>query len=363
MTLKTAAQLGLPSTTAGAYQQVINNVGLDTGLTGALLAQTERSGLINLYNQLLPNHSGSLFNMVSASIDAMSRPLDERQDPEGGGFWMQETNLGVFSNGTSDDPGYKGWSLGAVGGYELPRTAAGILGATFGASTNQIYPDATDAAENLHATLIDAGVYWRFTKGGFTANARIAGDYARVTSDRVIEVLGGEGLAVGRTASANWSGFGFNARAMAAYEAHFGNVYVRPQASVDYLRFIEGSYTESGGGDGMDLSVASRTSSRATAFAGVAVGALYGPDHSWGPEALLGYQGVATEVLGVTTAKFVAGGDPFTLQSDNIPGQGISAHFSLKGENGSGGFAVTTGAETRDGLNIYDLRLTGHLQF
>ncbi|WP_372781124.1 autotransporter domain-containing protein [Phenylobacterium sp.] len=360
---KSAAELGLPVTTSGAYEPLIQNISRDAGLEGALLAQTTRSGLINLYNQLMPNHSGGLFNIAAASISAFSRPIDDRQDPQGGGFWLQETNLGVFSDGHNDDPGYKGWSIGAVGGYELPRNSLGILGASFGVSSNQIYPDNVDSAEDLHATLMDAGVYWRATRGGFSANAKIGGDYMRVTSDRVIAVLGGDGLAVNRTANGRWSAYGFNARGMVSYEKRMGRYYIRPQATLDYLTLIEGAYTESGGGDGMDLSVKSRTSSRLAAFAGVAVGATYGPDNSWGPEVLVGYKGVISETLGDTTARFVGGGDAFTLRADNLSGQGVAAHFSLKGENGSGGFAVETGAEARDGLAIYDLKLAGHVQF
>ncbi|HZZ31021.1 MAG TPA: autotransporter outer membrane beta-barrel domain-containing protein [Phenylobacterium sp.] len=364
LTLKSAAQLGLPSTTAAAYQPLIASIVNDSGLEGALLAQTTRSGLINLYNQLLPNHSGSLFNTIEASVSAFAKPLDDRQDPKGGGFWMQETNTGVFGKGQTDDPGYKAWSFGAVAGYEVPKTPLGILGVTFGASTDEIYPDNTGTAEDLHASLVDAGVYWRTTRGGFSANARVGADYVKISSDRVIEVLGGDGLAVSRSANGAWSAVGLNARAAASYEAHLvGNVYIRPQGNIEYMRLAEGGYTETGGGNGMDLSVAPRTSSRLTAFAGVAVGALYGPDKSWGPEALLGYKAVASDVLGVTTARFVGGGDSFTLRSDDISGQGLAAHFSLKGENGSGGFALETGAEARDGLNIYDLRLAGHIQF
>ncbi len=360
---KSAADLGLPTTTAGAYEPLIQNISRDAGLQGALLAQTTRSGLINLYNQLLPNHSGSLFNIAAASIGAFARPIDDRQDPAGGGFWLQETNLGVFSNGHADDPGYKGWSIGAVGGYELPRTSLGILGASFGISSNQIYPDNVDSAEDLHATLMDAGVYWRATRGAFSANAKVGGDYMKVTSARVISVLGGDGLAVSRTANGRWSAYGFNARGMVSYEKRMGRYYVRPQLSLDYLMLAEGAYTETGGGDGMDLAVKSRTSSRLAAFAGVAVGATYGPDNSWGPEVLVGYKGVASQSLGDTTARFVGGGDAFTLRADSLSGQGAAAHISLKGENGSGGFAVETGAEARSGLAIYDLKLAGHVQF
>ena len=363
LTRKTAAQLGLPTTSAGGYEPLIAVIAKDPGLEGALLSQTTQAGTISLYNQLLPNHSGALFNAIATSVAAFGRPLDDRQDPVGGGFWIQETNAGLFSDARSNDPGYKAWSFGAVAGYEVPRTPLGILGVTFGASTNEVYPDDRDSAADLHANLVDAGVYWRMTKGGFSANARVGVDYARISSDRVIEVLGGDGLAVTRSANGTWGAFGFNARGMASYEAHFGNYYLRPQASLDYVRLTEGSYTEGGGGDVMDLSVAQRTSSRFSAFTGVAVGALYGPDRSWGPEALVGYKAVANEVLGVTTARFVGGGDPFTLRSDQISGSGAVVHLSVRGENGSGGFAVETGAEARDGLNIYDLRLTGHVQF
>jgi hypothetical protein len=360
---KSAAELGLPSTTAAAYEPMIQAITKDTGLEGAMLAQTTRSGVINLYNQLLPNHSGSIFNLASASIDAFSRPLDDRQDPVGGGFWLQETNLGITYSGQKDDPGYKGWSFGAVGGYEVPRTALGIFGVTLGVSGNQITPDNVDAAEDLHATLMDAGIYWRTTRGGFSANAKVGGDYMKVSSKRVVDVLGGDGMAVIRTANGQWSAYGFNARGMVSYEKRLGTYYLRPQLSLDYVRLTEGAYTETGGGDAMDLSVQARTSSRLETFAGVAVGKTYGPDNSWGPELLVGYKGVLSENLGATTASFVGGGGPFTLLSDNISGQGVSAHVSLKGENGSGGVSVETGAETRDGLAIYDLKLAGHVQF
>ena len=361
---KTAAQLNLPANTAAAYDPMIAAVNKDAGLRGAMLAQTDRPGLINLYNQLLPNHSSSIFDSAQATVEAFAKPLDDRQDPNGTGFWMQEANIGLFSDGRTDEPGYKAWSFGVVGGYELPARTLGVLGVTVGAATNTIYPDDVDSAADLHSNMMEAGVYWRVSRGGFSANARVSGDYVKVNSSRVISVLGDDGLAVNRTANANWSAYGFSARAMGSYETHFGKVYVRPLATIEYLSLTESSYTESGGGgDGMSLAVASRTSSRVSGFAGVAIGALYGQQHDWGPEALIGYKGVAANNLGVTTARFVSGGDAFSLRSNDVSGSGAAAHLALKGENGSGAFAIEGGAETRDGLSIYDLRLAGHVQF
>jgi len=360
---KTAAQLDLPATTAAAYNALVSAVNRDVGLRGALLAQSDRDGLINLYNQLLPNHNGSIFDTAEATLQGFAKPLDDRQDPRGGGFWMQETNAGLFSDGSRDDPGYKAWSFGVVGGYELPATALGILGVSVGFATNTVYPDKVDSAADLHANMMDAGIYWRMSRGGFTANARLSGEYMKVNSDRVISILGADGLAVNRTANANWNAFGFSARGMVSYEHYFGSVYVRPLLYADYFQLHESDYTETGGGDGMSLAVNSRTSSRVSGFAGVAIGALYGAQHDWGPEALIGYKGVLAQDLGVTTARFVSGGDAFTLRSNDVNGSGAAAHLALKGENGSGAFAIEAGAEERSGLSIYDLRLAGHIQF
>jgi hypothetical protein len=321
LTRKTAAELALPATTAGGYDAVIRGANKDVGLRGALLAQTDRPGLINLYNQLLPNHSGSIYDTVSATVQAFAQPLDDRKDPHGGGFWLQETNLGLFSSGSSDDPGYKAWSFGLVGGYELPATALGILGVTVGFATDTVYPDKADAAADLHDSMMEAGLYWRASYGGFSADARLAGQYVSVNSDRVISVLGSDGLAVNRTSSASWHAFGVDGRVMLAYEVVRGRYYFRPMAEVDYFRLEESAYTESGGGDGMNLAVNSRTSSRVIAFAGLAAGAVYGPTHDWGPEVTLGYKGVVSSNLGSTTAHFASGGDSFTLIANDVNGQ------------------------------------------
>jgi len=173
LTRKTAAELALPATTAGGYDAVIRAANKDVGLRGALLAQTGRPGLISLYNQLLPNHSSSIFDTAAAATQAFAQPLDDRQDPRGGGFWLQETNLGLFSSGSDDDPGYKAFSFGLVGGYELPATALGILGVTVGGAANTIYPDNVVSSADLHSSMMEAGIYWRASRGGFSANAEL----------------------------------------------------------------------------------------------------------------------------------------------------------------------------------------------
>jgi hypothetical protein len=220
------------------------------------------------------------------------------------------------------------------------------------------------ADQSLTADIFDAGAYWRATVGGFSANARLAGDYLSIGSHRVVDGVGADGAPVSRTAKASWSGYDVNGRLMASYEAHLGRYFLRPQASLDYIRLQEGAYTEQEGGDSVDLSVASRTSSSGSAFAGVALGALFQGDLTqWGPEVLVGYRDVATEQIDPTRAHFVSGATDFSLDANRVGGQGAVARLALKGENGSGGFSAEAGAEQRDALTIYDLRLTAHFTF
>lgn len=360
---KSASDLQLPAATASAYEPMIEALDRDAGVRDAVLAQTSRAGLVGLYNHMLPNRSGSVFQVAAAGAEAFARPLDDRQDAAGGGFWVQEVNVGLVADSQADLPGYKAWGLGFVGGYEVPIGGLGVAGLTLGANSNQIDDDGAAANAHLVANLVEAGAYWRTSWHGFAANARVAGDYLSVSSDRVVVAVDNDGINISRTARGRWSGTGLSARLAASYERRWDSLYLRPQANLSYMRLTEGAYAETGGGDAIDFTVDSRTSSRLSGFAGLAVGALFGDDVSWGPELLLGYRTVASEQLGATTARFTSGGDRFALAADEVGGQGFAAHLSFKGETGGGGFVVDVGTEMRDGLAIYDLRLAAHFQF
>jgi outer membrane autotransporter protein len=283
---------------------------------------------------------------------------------QGGGAWVQELNYGMVASGHDGLPGYKAWGLGVVGGYEAAASPLGIFGVTLGASSGEIRNDQSDANQHLIENMVELGGYWRVTKGAFSANARLAGDYLQMTSNRVVATSGTSSAQFSGTAQGRWSGGGETGRLHASYEAHLGDVYLRPQVGADYFRLAEGGYSETGGG-ALDLQVSGRTSSRLSAFAGLAVGTVFaeGADNSWGPEILLGYRDVVSQNLAATNGRFIAGGNAFTLAADNVNGGGPTARFSIKGENGAGGFAVEGGAEARDRLTVYDLRLAAHFQF
>ena len=87
---------------------------------------------------------------------------------------------------------------------------------------------------------------------------------------------------------------------------------MRPLVGVDYFYLSEGERDEDGGGDGFDLTVDERSSSRLSASAEVAFGAEFGRDFWWRPEVKLGFRQILAGEVGDTTARF-NGGSPFTL--------------------------------------------------
>jgi hypothetical protein len=361
---KTAAQLQLDGSIAGAYEPVIAAISGDSSLAQGLLAPTDRAGFTAAYDQLLPEHSGGVFQLARAGVEAFGRPLDDRQAPEGGGAWLQEVNVGAYVPTKDALPGYKAWGVGLIGGFELPATRAGIFGATLGGFSGEVRPRESDPDDNTVANLVEVGGYWRATLGRVALNARVAGDYLSATGHRVVSDTSDGETVFDATATGHWTGWGVASRLRASYEARLGEaLYLRPQIGLDYLRLSEGAYTEGGGG-AIDLAVEGRTTSELAGFAGLAVGAVFGEQGaSWGPELLLGYRDVVAKDDGATTARFLTGGDSFTVGPNPISGGGAVARMALKSESAWGAVAVEGGAEARDSLTVYDLKLAVHLLF
>jgi hypothetical protein len=361
---KTAAELQLHSSIAGAYEPVIAAISGNPGLSQGLLTPTDRTGFTAAFNQLLPEHSGGIFQVVRAGVEAFGRPLDDRQAPEGGGAWVQEVNVGAYVQTRDALPGYKAWGVGLIGGFEAPATRVGVFGATIGGFSGELRPRESDPNDNSVANVVELGGYWRASVGQVALNARVAGDYLTATGRRVANFTSDGQTLFDATATGHWSGWGVTSRVRASYEARLGDsLYLRPQLGVDYLSLSEGAYTEGGGG-AIDLAVDGRTTSELAGFAGLAVGAVFGEQGgSWGPELLLGYRDVVAKNDGTTTARFLSGGDSFTVGPNPISGGGGVARMALKSESSWGAVSIEGGAEVRDNLTVYDLKLAAHFLF
>lgn len=359
---KTAAELQLNRSETQAYGAVFNQIDADARLEAAFLGQTTRAGLVGLYDQLLPDHSGGAINSLSAVNDAISNVLDSRTDPIGragpNGAWAQE----VFFNLRQDREqaqGYQSRGFGVTGGFEGIGTDNGAIGLTASFVTAD-YSD-TDAAvgENVSFSMAEIGGYWRRQWGGLRFDARAAGGVVLFDSDRRVLSTANNLLLI---TTADWTGFSASGHVGLSYQTA-GRWFVRPYGTLDAVYLYEGGYSESGGGNGVDLNVDSRSGAALFASTGVTLGARFGTDLWWGPELTLGYRGAIAGRAGDTTARFRSGTQSFTLSPEDLNSGGIQIRFALRAGTRRGYIAFETGGEVRSGYSRYDIRIVAKMYF
>jgi hypothetical protein len=314
---RTAADLGLNRSAAGAYDAIFKALDSDADITSVFLAMHDRAAVQSQLAQMLPDHAGGAFETVTVGSRATARFLADPNpavlDMHGWGFWLQQAAWGT-SKDTGDTAPYdiSGW--GAAGGAELQLGGAGNLGLSLAYLAGK---EANGDNDNQVRTgQYELAAYWRLRRGGFNAFVRGSAALIDFEGSRYFAGLDGQGEAVTRTATGNWNGQLYSASAGLSYEVRMGRLSLRPAASIDYYKLTEDGYTETGGGDGFDLIVEDRDSDELAATATLAAGLNFGstdPGRTWlRAELEGGRRQIIGGTLGSTTAHF-EGGDPFTL--------------------------------------------------
>lgn len=358
---RTAAQLAFNSAETVAYNEVFNALLKDTSIQKAFLAQTTRSGLIAVYDQLLPDSGQGVFDTIDQTAEAISNLTGTQPDAgarvAGTSLWLQEVNERVHRR-SGDTLGSQSQLFGLVGGYEHMGAGGGALGATFSYLNLQDRDSASAVNEHTVASLLEGGIYYRRAIGGLRLSARGGAGYAFFSGNRYFISPG-----VSRHATSTWGAAFADAHFGAAYEVRFGRFYARPELSADYLYLREGAHTEAGGGDGFDLNIASRASHRFSGAAIVTVGAQFGRDAWFRPELRAGYRSIFAGQMGDTTAQFSSSTTPFTLGGAKDSGGWLTVGFSLKGGTSLSYVAFEGDADFRDGEQRYDIRFAGRSMF
>jgi outer membrane autotransporter protein len=148
---------------------------------------------------------------------------------------------------------------------------------------------------------------------------------------------------INRNAAGEWEGRLYSVAAGLSYEVALGRFRLRPGASLDYYRLSEDGYSETGGGDAMNLKVGGRTSdelaAEASLTAGYDVGSLKRDGGWFRVEVEGGRRHILGGAIGETVARFGTG-PSFILspedRSDGWVGKlrllGGTTDFSLGGE-------------------------------
>ena len=313
---KSATELELNGSQTRAWDAVAAALDGDRKVADSFLAIADGESFRSSLMQMLPDHAGGAFEMVTQGSRATARmladPTVRLAQRDGWGFWVQQVGWGT-SKDLGDTGAYDVSGWGASTGAEIITGSVGNFGASIaylggkdddGASDNEVRGDQYEAA-----------AYWRLNSGGFHADARVS--YAAIDftgTRRFAGTIGNE--QVTRTAKGKWDGSLVSASGGASYELRSGRFSLRPGLAFDYYRLKEDSYAETGGGDAFNLSVDKRTSDELAGTLSLAAGLNFGgsdPDSGWfRAEIEGGRRELIGGSLGTTTARFEDGED-FTL--------------------------------------------------
>jgi len=365
---RTAVEAGMTANQASAYDAVFAALSKNDDIAGAFLNQSTRDGFYNLYNQMLPDQGLGMFSALQAVNQQISaataiRPdLGERYGPDS--IWVQQINTMVRREDGAEQ-GSDTQAMGFVAGYEAMGDSGGALGVTLAMVSIEEHDTTAKAGEHTTNTMLQAGVYWRRSVGGWRFNLGGGAGYGWLTGDRSFysEDVDADGEAdASATNVAHWNGFTTNAFAGLAYEQKIGRYFIRPETRLDYVYFSEGERSETGGGDGFDLIRDARSFSNLSGDIGLVLGAQFGEAVWWRPEIRIGYRQTLAGDIDDTVARF-RGGQSFTLTSVADKQGAPTLGFAIRAGSTMSYLALEGGAEAARKQHRYYMRFSGRAMF
>lgn len=323
ITRKTAGELGLTRSQGEGYEAIYAAALADDPLGSSLLQVDDTAALQKQFDQLLPDHAGGVFDLVTQGSRIAARHLENADsffDVSNVGGWVEPF---VFAN--TKDPtgtaGYKtdGWGIST--GLER-KTGIGNLGLSLAYIEGHVK---NGDWQRITVSDLELGAFWRLSRGALYAFVQGTGGHVSASSARTF-VGTVDDADIYYAANGNWSGWTANARAGASYTLKFGGFKLRPKAVMEYAWLREDGYEESGS-DVIDLTVAQRTSDSLTGTTTLTIGWSAGEQTAdfrpFTVEVEGGRRNQLTGQLGATTANFVDG-DPFTITPDALDSRWVA---------------------------------------
>lgn len=364
---KTATEVGLNRAQSSAFDAILTAAPGDPQVAQSLLGAGDLATLQNQFNQLLPDHAGGNFELLTQGSRLATRHLTNNNsvfDISKLGGWLEPIKWnGSKLNG--DTSGYKTSGFGISLGLER-EMGFGHLGLTFnymsGSNKNK-----KNANHKIDANAYEFGAFWRTSSDGpFYAFARGSVALAKFDSTRIFLGVDSANTSFERDAFASWNGRLYSGSAGASYQLDMGDRFgLKPMVVFDYYRLHEKGYTEAGavlttGADAVDLTVAPRTSTSYSATTTLTGIYRFGPRTKEGIPLTIEWEGGRRNIvggsLGNTTAHFLNGAN-FTIVPDKLDSAWISEVRLL-----SGGldytWTLSGGAEQTHGKPNYNLRFS-----
>jgi len=362
---RTTTELGLNRSQAAAYDAIFASLSNEQKIEDVFLGITDGDTFREQVGDMLPDHAGGTFAGVSLGSRTFARRLTDPARSQyttgnlslilDGGFWGTDKDQG-------ETAAYNLTGFGFSGAAEI-ETGVGSFGASLAWMWNEHTRRNNDNV--VTSDTFELAAYWHGQWGGFSAYGRGSVGKAMFDGKRTFNGTAGD-QQVQRKALREWNGTLVTFNAGASYETGGRYLFIRPAVAVDYAKLKEDGSSETGGGDGIDLTIDERTSDELAVSGGVTVGVDFmgngRRDEDWfRVEGEGGWREIVGGELGSTTAHF-KNGDDFTLD----PEQSQAGWYArLRAYGGTGGYSVggEVSAEDRLGGIAYTLRGTMRIGF
>lgn len=365
---RTTDELGLESGRAAAYDAFYAAFDTDPAVANSVLSKTNRADFNRLFDQFLPDYSGGAFNSLANSARAVYQAQGEKVSgmlPGEPRSWLQEVGVGTKFESISDID-YQTAGFGVAGGVEKPY---GDGDSAYGISASYITSEIRNANRALGSVMTGAALmgsaYWRGEALGLDLDASASVGYAWFDSERrVVDQLSNGTQNFIRQANSDWGGVIAGGRLGAAYDWEAGAFYVRYDGVVDAVYLGEGSYRETGGGDAVNLNIASRDTYELAAEAGILIGAEFGRGYRWGPEIRVAYRSELGSGGGETAGYFVSTpGQTFVLPGMLKDRNRVVVRAALRGRGVYSNFAFEASGDIGEIYQAYMARFAVRFLF
>ena len=359
---RTAEEIGFIDSEAAMYDAIYDQLDDSPILRASFLSKLNRDDFFDLYQQLMPSHSGGPLLSLTAGIDAVRYALSERRvqaDPGETTSWLQQINFRAEKS-QNNAYGFESEGFGMAGGLER----GGGMG-TFGLSFAYTSADMEDPwailEENLTSQLFELGVYWRTGGDNWRMWARGAAGYAMFNETR--EVVTPSFLLRFKS---DWSGYSASGGFGGSYDLRWGKWYGRAEASLEYFYLYEEEHEENGGGPigaPFRYKFDERKGHLAKGEATINIGRRFGEDGWFTPEIRLGWRQNFSSDLGVTVVRLGNSTVRSRLLPDQIEGGGPMLGFRLTAGSSMGFLGLEGDAILLDDYEFYSLMLRAGYRF
>lgn len=364
--LKTVEELGLNRRQAPAFRPLVEAMRRDAAANVAFAGLETSADFFEAYNQLLPNHASASAELAAIAIDQAQRVTTNRleagriSDIRNDTFWFQEIAFGVDRDATDLGVDYRGFGFGLAAGVDGPLQNGGIFGLALSMMTSEV-EEPQRRFGTLSNTLVQANAYAGFEAGAVNLDVVAGGGFGQLRSERLVDI----GSSFTATAESEW--WGGEAHAAVLASAPFDltdRLTLTPKAGLTFISLYEQDYEEDGAGDGINLALDSVTSTRLWGEAAMTMGYRFGSGETVvTPRLTVGYRHDLIEDVAERTARFVSGGDDFTLIDEAISGGGALLGFGLEAGGPWSNLNVTYEGEFRDGLQRHSLNAAVRFRF